>query len=378
MGFISKIKEMFRKSRTLRLNEHNETKGTKNIGEIEFPYIVSMSNNQNIMVSSIQFDRNVIYDNGKQNSIVIAKIVPFNDFINFLNQKTVVFEIPQGMQIDDIMLQKIGYQYVYENENTANNLECMYLGELSSDLYRSNIVNKSDRVQKYVNERILPQVEKEKDEQIQKQMKSTEQIRKNNELKENEFKIRIQKEQQQYEQQERKIKSERIANPTLTQSGNEYIGNDGKKYIDYNGVNVYNGNILKLRKTNKVGKDENGTYLYTTYIQETPHEYDVEILGKNEIPNGIPVCFATDKKIEDVINFNNQNDLKTLLQLLGNPEIKKQNNGYLNYIGKIDKNNNIENKISDTSNTIRTTVENLQMKFYNQKSEKQREQREEH
>lgn len=96
------------------------------------------------------------------------------------------------------------------------------------------------------------------------------------------------------------------------------------------------------------------------------------MLSRNRTPSGIPVCFATDKKIEEIMQSNNPNDLRTLLSLLSEKsEDFNNNNGYLNYIGKIDRHNAIDKNIGNTTQTIQSNVQQLQQKFYQEKIQEQ-------
>ena len=378
MGLFSKIGEMIRRIRTPKLEagnnyQQNQYQDTKNMNYLQQPYTITLSNNgEELMITSIQFHKQVKHRNGEVTNLMIAKAICYQDgnTIYFNQQESIAFEVPAGAQIDDVILQKIGDYYMYERNMPDHNKECMYLGRLSQDPYDLGTHNKSEAVNRYINEKVEPQIAREKQEQIERQMQSYREREEREKEKQREFVNRMQEEHKQYLRQQNKIKIERMGNPYLRKISEERAI-DGKMYCDYNGVNVLNGDILRLRKMNKVGKDENGTYLYTGYIESTEHEHDVEILSRDGVPTGIPICFATDKKIEEIIQSDNPNDLKILLLMLSQTEECINNNGYLNYIGKIDNYNRTDKNIENTTRTIQSTVEKLQQEFYQRKMQKQ-------
>lgn len=380
MGLFSKIAEMIRKSRTPKLDagknyqqNKNQYQDIRDINYIQPQYTMKLPNNEELMITSIQFNNKVIHINGEVTNLMIAKACCYKegDTIYFNQQENIAFEISAKAKIDDVILQKIGQYYMYERYMPDNNKDCMYLGKLSQYPYDLGINNKSETVRRYINETVAPQITMEKQKQIERQMESYRKRHEKESIRQKEFVSKIREEQKKYEEQQNQIKSERIKNPYLKQISKKYISKDGKQYFNYDGVNILNGDILRLRKMNKVGKDERGTYIYTGYIETTQNQDDVEILSNDGAPSGIPVCFATDKKIEEIMQSNNQNDLKTLLLLLSENLKDSNNNGYLNYIGKIDQYNRIEKNLRNTTKTIQSTVEQLQQNFYQQKIQEQ-------
>lgn len=383
MGLFSKIAEMIKRSRTPKLDAGNnyqknqyQEQDIRNINYLQQPYTIKLSNNgEELMLTSIQFDNTVNHSNGEVTNLMIAKAIRYQDgdTIYFNQQESIAFEVPAGAQIDDVILQKISCYYMYERNMPDHNKECMYLGRLSQDPYDLGTHNKSEAVNRYINEKVEPRIAREKQEQIERQMASYRERQERDQTNAEKYRKNMLEEQKEYMRQQNKIKIERMGNPYLRQIDRDYIAKDGKRYCNYNGVNVLNGDILRLRRMNKVGKDENGTYVYTGYVETTQNEDDVEMLSKDGIPSGIPVCFATDKKIEEIMQSNNPNDLKILLLLLSQKtEDFKNNNGYLNYIGYINQYNNSTYKnLGNTTRTIQSTVEKLQQEFYQKKVQEQ-------
>lgn len=382
MGLFNKIKEMIKKNKTPKLNageNYQQNQETKKTNCVVLPYAITLPNGEELLITSIELKNKAKHRNGEKTNIMIAKAHCYEDgeTIYFEQQESLAFEILEGTQIDDIILKKIGQYFMYEKNMPDNNKDCIYLGRISQDPYEFGTNNKNETVKKYIDETVAPQIAREKQEQIEKQLESYREREERENLRQKEFKNRMQKEHEEYLNQQNKIRTERIENPYLKEITPGYTEVDGKKYCDYNGVNVLNGDILKLRKMNKVGKDENGTYLYTAYAETTEHEYDAEMYLEDGTPAGIPICFATDKKIEEIIQSNDQNDLRTILSMLSESERFRNNNENLNYIGYINKYNVTDKNIQNTTRTIQSTVSKLQQEFYQKKIQAQEREQEE-
>lgn len=371
MGVFSKIKEIIKRIKTPKLSEGNNHRQNQNNNQLQFPYYITLPNGENFEVVSIQTKGDINHSNGEKTNLFIAKAFSYQngDTIYFDSPKNIAFELQQGTSIDEVIMKKIGQYYAYEKNMPDNNKECMYLGKLSQDPYDLSTNNKSKTIENYINIEIVPQIVKEKQEQRERQMAS---YREREQRYQNEFVKKLKEETNNYVQNQNKIRSERIQKPYLIQNNSKYSGTNGEIYYDYDGVNISNGDILRLRKMNKVGKDENGTYVYTGYVSSTPNEHDVEFISRYENPKGTPICFATDKKIEEIIQSNNQNDLIALLRILSKSETDRGNNQYLNYIGKINADNTIDTEIKNTTVTIQNTFNKLHSDFYNEKMKEEK------
>lgn len=326
MGVFSKIKEMIRRSRTPKLEEGNQQNG-ENSKRLQETYTIQLSSNQSLMITAIQKGERMQYSNGEITDLMIAKVIKYKngEHISSLNQESVAFEIPSGTPIDDIVLNKISQYYMYERNMPDNNKNCMYLGKLSHDPYDLGNNNKSAYVEKYINEKIAPQIEREKQEQIQSQLRSYRETQERDARKQREFVAGMQEEYKEYVQQQNEIKNQRIKNPYLNQIGEEYVST-------------------------------------------TANENNAEILSKDITPEGIPICFTTDRKIEEIMQSEDPRDKVTLLSLLSEKSLDyENNNGYLNYIGKIDRYNRIDRNLAETSEIIQSTVTRVQKNFYQQR-----------
>ena len=366
MRLFSKIKEFFAGSKTKRLNEVNYYEsqyGAPQNKELRLPYIIMLPDNRSIMITSLEYNNQALHANGEKTDIIIAKMleVQENSAIAPNSETHIAFEVTQGMPIDQVILSKIGTYYLRELKNKDRNTDCMYLGRISENPYEEiNWHNKSDMIEEYINTKVAPSLDEEKRRKQEKQILEQRAAEARVASEHDEYVTRLQDNQRKYQAQQNNVRMDRINNPYLKQVGPDYVI-DGKIYSDYNGIDMIGGDILKLRKLNKVGKDENNTYLYTGYVSTTPNEYDAEVLSKTARPMGRAVCFATDRKIEEILQSNNIGDLKTLLTALSLPRNEK--NETLEYIGRIDRNNMIDTDLNNATDTIKSTVEKLEEVF---------------
>ena len=158
-------------------------------------------------------------------------------------------------------------------------------------------------------------------------------------------------------------RNRRKQSPTLKESYLTYERQGGKTYFNYDGVNIETGDVLRIRNVNKVGKDGSGTYLYSAYIDNTPNEHDVEVLGKT--PMGFPVCFELPKRLEDIVRDGDLKEIRQVLQLLSNGR-NFENHKQLNYIGGIDKNGQVNRSAISSSSAIQATIEKMKTQFAEQ------------
>ena len=366
MGLFSKIKELFTGSKTKRLNEGNyyESKyGAPQNKELKLPFVIGLPDKKSIMITSLEYNNIATHSNGEKTDVIVAKMLEVQeDSVIAPNSEThIAFEVTQGVPIDQAMLSKIGTYYLRELKNKDRNPDCMYLGRISENPYGEiNWNNKSDVIEKYINEKVAPRLNEEKRKKQEKQIIEQRAAEVRDISEHEEYVRKLQKEQRENQTQQNNVRMDRINNPYLKQVGPNYVV-DGKIYSDYNGIDMIGGDILKLRKLNKVGKDENNTYLYTGYVSATPNEYDAEVLSKTARPMGRAVCFASDRKIEEIMQSNDIGDLKTLLTALSLPSNEK--NEALEYIGRINRSNMIDTDLNNATEPIKSTVAKLKEEF---------------
>lgn len=377
MGLFSKIKELFTGSKTKRLNEENyyESKyGAPQNKELKLPFVIGLPDKKSIMITSLEYNNIATHSNGEKTDVIVAKMIEVQeDSVIAPNSEThIAFEVTQGVPIDQAMLSKIGTYYLRELKNKDRNPDCMYLGRISENPYGEiNWNNKSDVIGKYINEKVAPRLNEEKRKKQEKQIIEQRAAEVRDISEHEEYVRKLQKKQREKQTQQNNVRMDRINNPYLKQVGPNYVV-DGKIYSDYNGIDMIGGDILKLRKLNKVGKDANNIYLYTGYISTTPNEYDPEVLSKTARPMGREVCFASDRKIEEILQSNDIGDLKTLLTALSLPSNEK--NEALEYIGRINKSNMIDTDLNNATEPIKSTVAKLKEEF-REEQEKESQQR---
>lgn len=373
MGLFSKIKELFTGSKTKRLNEGNyyESKyGAPQNKELKLPFVIGLPDKKSIMITSLEYNNIATHSNGEKTDVIVAKMIEVQeDSVIAPNSEThIAFEVTQGVPIDQAMLSKIGTYYLRELKNKDRNPDCMYLGRISENPYGEiNWNNKSDVIGKYINEKVAPRLNEEKRKKQEKQIIEQRAAEVRDISEHEEYVRKLQNEQREKQTQQNNVKMDRINNPYLKQVGPNYVV-DGKIYSDYNGIDMIGGDILKLRKLNKVGKDANNIYLYTGYISTTPNEYDSEVLSKTARPMGRAVCFASDRKIEEILQSNDIGDLKTLLTALSLPSNEK--NEALEYIGRINRSNMIDTDLNNATEPIKSTVAKLKEEFREEQERK--------
>lgn len=327
----------------------NETKQSRTSGI--FPYSLSLSNGNKIMILSVQDNNDVKHRDGRISKIKVALLS--NEYtdngqaMSFEPGKYIVFDVDENQKIDESFLYNLMVQYYVQGKN--ENI-CQYMGEYNKD---SKIFEqKSSAVKNYVDTVLANNIQ----EQIEQKRGDLD--RKIEEIYDAEN-WKDQYDAKEYINGNKADCANRIANPYIY--GTENFEIDNKKYYNYNGVNINTGKILKIRKLDEVDTDGEGTYLYAGYIQSTQNESDAEILNKNQEPLGKYICFETKKRVEDIVNDQNTPEISSLLELLSfGTETDYVNNGKLNYIGSIDEYGNIERAGMPKSENIRKTVKDMQ------------------
>lgn len=332
MGLLDKIKSLFNRNKPKQLGAGQENANNRRY--MNFPQSFATSpNGDYTMVLSVEYKNQVTHRDGRVDNIMLAKIANSKEGQAILigNEDYVAFEMPVDIPIDDnVLMGKLAGYYSYERNTMKNDKECVYIGEIDNNP-NNNFINKSEKVEQYVDTEIAQQIREEKARR-QAQIQHERELAKEREaLGRAEFEKRIAFDIAEQKRKDAIEREQRIQNAYLRPQGKSYRDNYGKIYNDYNGININTGDILRLRKFNKVGKDQQGKYLYTGYINNTPNEHDVEILSHDGTPMGDPVCFTTYKKLEDIVMENKQDEIKQLLGLLS------QGNEKLNYIGTFEK-----------------------------------------
>lgn len=152
----------------------------------------------------------------------------------------------------------------------------------------------------------------------------------------------------------------------FTQNCRRYVDSEGTIYFDYNAVNTHNGKSVKLQSISEVVTFDNKSHLYTGFINNSNKKKN----KKSKRTVGVPVCFITEKRFEDIVQSKNNVDKKKLVDMLSSKKAKKSNSNRLNYIGLLDRDGKISKNINNQGLLVVNTVNNLKLQYYknNQKT----------
>lgn len=374
MGLFSKIGEMIRRIKTPKLEVGQENSYEQNLPQNqeylqEMVTIPTSNSGDYVMVTSVKFDNQFQHRDGTFTNLMVATVYQGKggEPLMSKNYDKIAFEVQAGERIDDNIINKLVGYYLYE-KNMPNNAECMYCGRINGDTYDYGI-NKKESVEKYVREELSRKISTERQIQRENELSEKEMNHNRNENEAQKFREKLAREQLEKTQIENQKRQDRIKNCYLKLK-EKYVGIDGKEYESYDGVDVQNGDFLRIRNLNKIGIDENGINLYTGYIQTTGQENDVEILSRRKIPYGTPVCFASDREVQDIVSSGNMGDIRSLLKLLSNEENFKTNKEYLNYIGAIYQTGLIDKDEKNTSLTIQRKNTRIKTRILSKKNAK--------
>ena len=367
------------------------------ICELQNCHLETGKKGEKISLYNIEQINKVIHSTGTIGDVFVARVMKYNennvampnlgDFIGFeLNQETTKYLLKHPELQKDLM----GWlAYYYTQEKGDGNPYCMdkfFLGQMvrgDDGQYISS--GKSEFVEqcfdKYVEQKI----------QVNRELRRVKEQNDRAQKEKEEFyeKLRVEQKTADNEVFRRQEAQRRAQNPYLKRT-NKYVMQDGTEYKafeEYDGVDILEGrnkgNIIRLRKLEKVGKDGSGTYLYSGYISNTPNEYDVELTnGKMQA-----ICFEIYARLEDIVKAIEENDKKpqiekdksiefeknALLEFFSNPQNFK-NPDKLNYIGHLKRNFEILGngeikreyvlaKEIDNSTAIGIKIRNMQKEF---------------
>lgn len=295
--------------------------------------------------------------NGKITKLMLAKAISVRngDALVIDAADDIAFELKEGQQIGRNALQEIAYEY--ERQSELKDEICNYLGIVDYTEKGYKMDQKSLKVEEYVKQNVVSQILEERNERKRVWEERYRQRQKIEEEQRRKFTESL--DAKDYVAQYQETVRKRLENPYLRKTGQYRI--DGKIYEDYDGINTQTGDILRIRKLDKIGKDGSGTYLYQGYINSTPNEDDAEILDRGK-PMGIPVCFDLPKRFSDIEKTNNPQEIQKILQLLSSVD-KYANHEQLIYIGGIDKQGNIYHKQEPDSLGIANAIKRLIREF---------------
>ena len=318
--------------------------------------LVSSNSDDRFMFFSLEKIGEAKHHDGTVADVMLSRILQYRDGNTIMPDLAdyVGFEIQHGEELTTEQIDKITLSYLEEKMNNVGEIG-FYVGRLVKQENDDYQMIPSDTVEKYVMGQIAKIRAKEQEEYKEHEKKTERELF----YKELDARQHIKEQEEHFNKQ----KEKRLENPNIKLQGRYKI--DEKIYEDYNGINIAEGEnqgeILRIRKLDKVGKDGSGTYLYSAFLSNTPNEHDVEMLSHNN-PSGMPVCFELEKRFEDIIKDGDKQEIIALLAFLSDSK-NFENSNQLNYIGKIDKNFQIAREKESDSYAIRKQIEKMKVEY---------------
>lgn len=153
-------------------------------------------------------------------------------------------------------------------------------------------------------------------------------------------------------EEDRQNAQQRKKEPLLEEQLRYKIGNN--IYTDYKGININTGRIIKLSKL-KCAYEEDENNIYSAYISEEIEEQEQEEMTTLEdTPQGFPILFTTEQKMEEMLK---ENGCENILRLLSDIEREKLNINELRYIGGIDSEGRIYKTTENCSEQVKEKIE---------------------
>lgn len=282
-----------------------DTKDTiRDVSKIPPVITVERSDGTETTVFRLEVAQKFKHRDGSISCLVKARAVNTRagDTIFFDTADPICFEVPEGRMdlAKDIIEQNAGVQ--------LNGSSYTYIGRVfeKGDVRLqppSAVIN--NEIGK-LNEQLLEEITNKRLEESRKAAERAKQEA-----------IKIENEMQELDrrQEERRIELQnRIDNP-FVKGG---LGGAMGEY--YDGINLNNGEILRIRDVKKIAKDATGTYVYTARLDSTPNEDDVEFF---DVDTRVPVVFSLPFKLNDIVNSEYDEAYKSqlergLLQMLSN------------------------------------------------------------
>lgn len=338
----------------------------KEIKQANFmPNMITIQNGEKKnIVFDIKVEKKFRHRDGSISCLVSAKIVEGRDgdTIMFPAGQPICFEVPEGRtdlvreileNNKAIQLNDMSYSYIGRAKSEEN-----ISSQMPSEAILTEITN--------LNQRLVKEMERQ---QVDSQRRQLE--RQNREAKEQQ---ELLQKLEMSKQEEKREKQEIINNPFLRG------GIDRDKREEYDGVNLVNGEYLRVRDVAKVGKDLAGTYLYTARLSSVVDQSAAENF---DVPAGVPVTFSLPYRLNDIVNSEYDDSYKSqliqgVLQMLSNgyeghlTKGEQWDESRLHDIGGIDKNGkHIENTREKVSSGITEKIRALQQEYVRNNKEEQ-------
>lgn len=320
----------------------------------EIPKILSIyeEDGEKIDVSEIKEAQKIRHSDGTTSCLIKAKVIQINqEKVGDLDAaEPVCFEIPEGRYdlIEELIERYMGVK--------LNEKSYTYLGRAYS---------KDDIRLQPPTETVNSQIEKLNEELLEEVTNRRLDAAKRAERRGEKARIKGEAKKNKKVDEWQSIIQDRLNNPFIKGG----IGKDKKE--KYDGVDMNDGRILRIREVEKITKDTTGRYIYTARLSSTPQMGDTEILSDN----GVPVVFTLPYRFNDIVNTDydiqyKQKLIKTVLRLLSEGHANNYTKtgqfdvSVLHDIGGIDKDGNIiENTSEQVSPIIMSKIVQLQSEY---------------
>ena len=303
----------------------------------------------------------VQYSNSERTKLMLAKAIKLREGGTFMfdEVKNIAFELNESQLLNYDVLQAVAYQY--ELQKNSKGEGCQYLGIVDRTGNGYKITRYSSGVENYIKQQIDPMIIAQKE---QKRIEADKRNRQS-QLNDRQSLYKESLKAQEYIDAMQREYNQRKANPYLYKAGQYEV--NGKNYENYNGINLQTGEILRIRHLDKVVKTKDtGIYLYQGNIYSTPNEDDLEVF-KGGNPGEVSVCFELPKRLSDIVNEQNPEEIRSVLELLSSARNYSINEGLV-YLGEIDEKWAVNFRPESTH--FRERVKELKTRYYQKNGNK--------
>lgn len=340
MGLFSKAKE-------------SSGEGTKDISIYEFK---KHNNKKNVALFDIEQFGTVNHGDNKT-KFIKARLIQYDKETTIMPDTAdyICFEIPEDMQLSD--LERFNILEALEKKQRMENLEhdrYNHIGRVVRiDDKTFGVKSATDEVELFIRNRMNPTILKNKEAFTQRIASATENTKKD-------FKTALAEEYKEYSAQMESKQEERKKQIKLEEQFRYKIGE--KIYSDYIGVDTQKGKILRINKLDKIGKDQEETYLYSAFIEKVEDNSEEKTMLEG-LPQGYPVIFTLKEKMENITNSNDLEQIKTVLDLMSKVPREHLQKEEMTFIGGVDKEGAIYRDIENCSKDIESKVKEKKQEF---------------
>ena len=261
------------------------------------------------------------------------------------------FEVPDGMEIDRYVIGRVVARYLQGLDQGKDQLT-QYVGEYEQR--RGDFLKTNPGAEQWIEDNVFEELRNRYKENLEQRKISMQKSRNRRARRDSESLMQTELDGENKSRDLQATINERLSNPYFRMMGS------GQNWY-YEGINTTDGDILKLRGVTKIGKDGNGTYLYSGYLSNSFKRESHEVLKGR--PEGYYVCFETKKRLEDVASRGNPEEVRQMLALLSFPREYQLNGKTLNYIGSLEGDGSITRNQRSNSPAIQTQIDAMRRTY---------------